>query len=749
MKFAEAAEELEEKVRSGDYPLTDLADCGADIVGDRYPQLVRFQEITLFANPKPPFGVRPQLLILQPQALLEGKETSALQERFRKGLDERFEAATKERKKEDPSSVDRALRNVMRSAAKFVGAKVHFTPLGGGPLKPSDAADFVEGVFFPGSYGSADDIHPLVGLCATYEQTWHALGHTRGELLSSLGLAPGERVTLEVHTWDKSSRKSEEELAVESEMRTAEKMTQRDALTVAQEHSKQVNSKVDASATVPIPKMPISVSGSVSTEVRDSLKSTQESIKERTVEASSSLKLNRKTRVEVSREVGREEKQSRVIENTNRCHTLNCQYFELIANYRVATRLVSVRPCVLIRNPRPSFTLDWVLCHEDILVEALLDRLYLAGFAAAKTLKTQDIIIQLQTEAALAKLADISQRLLPVINPVLDSYRVLRDAYDEAKSLVQLCGGDLGCVFDELSDLTAERVVTWLSLLDSHRSALERLDQDIMSGQSPAEATVAFLSVLGPERLKERKSENATQQAWEDLYEIDLWFDIIDDILSKDDAGLTAAVDALSSFAASAITEGTEDQPAERAHPEFADLAEAQVEFERLLCHLSANLLHYCQAVWASEGREDRFLRLQGLGTIATAIDNELLGFYADRAAYPLRRTDAVTNVDLADIVKKVTEDIEAQKPEPVLVSMPTDGLLLEAAIGECDACEEYIQQSRVLDLRMQKAKAKQEEAEAERREARVSQGDLSDPDPSPGKLVVEVQGLSGETGGE
>jgi hypothetical protein len=45
---------------------------------------------------------------------------------------------------------------------------------------------------------------------------------------------------------------------------------------------------------------------------------------------------------------------------------------------------------------------------------------------------------------------------------------------------------------------------------------------------------------------------------------------------------------------------------------------------------------------------------------------------------------------------------------------------VLEAVTGRCDGCEDYIQESRITDLRKQAADAGQKEAEARRREARL-----------------------------
>src|SRR5207248_1650325 len=53
-------------------------------------------------------------------------------------------------------------------------------------------------LLFPAAFQPFRLRYPLVALCCTYEQTWKPLGYTRGELISSLGLAPGERLTLEV-----------------------------------------------------------------------------------------------------------------------------------------------------------------------------------------------------------------------------------------------------------------------------------------------------------------------------------------------------------------------------------------------------------------------------------------------------------------------------------------------------------------------------------------------------------------------
>jgi hypothetical protein len=601
---------------------------------------------------------------------------------------------------------------------------------------------------FPGSFQPFGSIHSPVALCATFEQTWQPSGYTRGELVGSLSLAPGERLTLEVHSWDKSTRKSEDELSTEQEMRTSEKLTQRDALTVAQEYSKQRNSNVSASGTVPIPKMPLSVSGQVSTQTSESLRRTRETLREQTAEASNTLKINRKTRLEVSRETGREEKQTRVLENTNRCHSLNCHYFEVVANYVVTTRLVSVRPCVLLRNPRPSFTRDWVLCHTGTLIEALLDRTFLPGFEGARALKVYDVIAEIERNARLAELERLGDQLTPHVTAILDAYRALNGANDETVAAVQSCGGGwvLLCVLDKITPLTWERVVAWFALSSTTRTALKRLATDIASGRNAAEALRTLLLVAGPEALTQTPGEAAVEQALRELLRVDS-LNLKKDLLSFDDAGLRAAIGA----AAGLVRTLPPQAPMEPAIPNEA-LANARVEFERLQCHLDENWLHYSQAVWLREDHGQRLMRLQSYGAIASVIENELLGFYGDRAAYPLRDVSTIAEVNLADVIGEADKEVRGAKDAPFLISMPTPGLLLEAIVGDCNACEDFIERSRLLDLRQQEAKARQEEAEADRRAQRLAAvpPDLSDPSPHPASeiRVVLEPGGAGDSGG-
>jgi hypothetical protein len=638
------------------------------------------------------------------------------------------------------------VRNALAAVSTLVGADITPT-VSTRRLGADELANALAAMAFPGPYQLFSGPHLPIALCAVYEQTWQLAGYTRGELVGSLALAPGERATLEVHSWDKSSRRSEEELSVDFELRTAEKSTQRDALTVAQEYAQQTDTSVRADLTIPVPKLPIGVSAQTATQTRDSLRRTTEQLRERMLEASTTLKLNRRTRVEISREVGREEKQTRVLENTNRCHTLNCHYFEVVANHVVRTRLADIRPVALLRYSRPVFTLDWILCHQGVLVRSLLDRTFLPGFEGARQVKVAATVADMQARARLAELDSLGELVRPLATAIDRSYGTLTDTRDAAdEAFADLGPGSASAIANRLGALGLQRLFSYFGLQPEATSALDGLTEDLADDGNPASALRALLTLTSPDLPPRPNTEvsrtlNNRYETWGgtlDDNEVGTRFGVEWDLLTYDDAGLRAAVRAAAGFLARAPIPGTAAAVGEQAvDPE---LAQAQVEYERLRCHLDEHWLHYAQAVWAQEDRDQRLLRLQAYGPLVALLDNQLLGFYGDRGAFPLRDPSVVAEVDLPALLKSIRQDLEADDAEPMLVSLPTPGVLLEATTGECNACEDYIHDSRAADLRTQTARAEQEEAEAQRRRERIAQQDLSDPLAHNNHLIVELQ---------
>jgi hypothetical protein len=170
------------------------------------------------------------------------------------------------------------------------------------------------------------------------------------------------------------------------------------------------------------------------------------------------------------------------------------------------------------------------------------------------------------------------------------------------------------------------------------------------------------------------------------------------------------------------------------------ELATANADFQRLLLHIEANRIYYLNKIWAGEIPEVRLARFR-VKRIDRYVDNELLGFVGDKAAYPLR-LDALPR-GLADYLRdKVLkfdpdkkERLNGVNTEPLLeknidsATLPTNGVYMEAMVGNCEALEPFLLDHRKLDVLDKQAEvdrkteeARQAKKETERYDLRLKQ---------------------------
>ncbi|MEO7863532.1 MAG: hypothetical protein ABIU05_24465, partial [Nitrospirales bacterium] len=60
-------------------------------------------------------------------------------------------------------------------------------------------------------------------------------------------------------------------------------------------------------------------------------------------------------------------------------------------------------------------------------------------------------------------------------------------------------------------------------------------------------------------------------------------------------------------------------------------------------------------------------------------------------------------------------------EPEVDTLLVPSPGMTIDSRLGQCSACEDYIEQTRKIDLETREAQLRQAKAEAERFERRLS----------------------------
>lgn len=621
---------------------------------------------------------------------------------------------------------------------------------------------------FPSPFQPLKSLFPHFAFCLVFEQEWCHKGYTRGERINSIGLAPGEELTLEVHSWTKEHFKSERELAVEAEMTLSNRLTARDHLEVASKIATQTNygSNANVNVTIPVEGIPIGIGAGTNLGValNTAIDTTAQRTTESTNEAVNTLKSQRKLRIEEARETGREEKQLRKVANTNRCHTLNIHYFEVLSNFEVTLKLVDVVPCVLLSMPQDVVIPAWVLCHEHILKAVLLDKVFLPGFEAAKTL---------ETEAALERIEEESPPPLPPNAPtaptnrheeemqrhrqaILDAFNCLleneEDAEDDIDQLGE-CGINIFCIVSELGDLASRLPkLIYSGLLRVNSSAFNALNR-LRRDQNTAPALEAIRNFFASVTPRDYQYNIIASTLAEALDQIGIPEAIVNVMIDggliayvDDDCGLYVAVKAayerLQNLEAALRSADLEQQAATTfeegaASPVFAEpeapisrlaRAEAEVEFNRLKCHIEENRTHYFTAIWSRTTiglrRSTLFPQLECL------LQRTPIGFVEDKAAYPITHREMFERwfkfAELEDIKKRWA----ARSSEVLKVSLPTPGLIAEATVGQCCACEDYIVESRLIDLRQRGALASQEEAEAKRREKRIEAGQLEPFDP-------------------
>ncbi|MFI9401753.1 hypothetical protein [Nocardia sp. NPDC052316] len=237
-----------------------------------------------------------------------------------------------------------------------------------------------------------------------YKVTWSALGHSLGEILYSLPLAPGESVKLAIldWSWDSLTRRDEQTKLTEDVLhRTHRDRTISETVQAGlreMQHGSNFMGGVahsgggSGSANVGVVGLGAAVGdawsmgGSTATSdgSRDLTAENVQRLSDSFSQASSALREINSTVVVQARQEEHESIQTRTFSNYNHAHTLTILYYEVLRHYRVAVQWVRRRPAVLVQYPAPITDFDdaQLLRHRAVLEPVLLDPALAPGFAA-------------------------------------------------------------------------------------------------------------------------------------------------------------------------------------------------------------------------------------------------------------------------------------------------------------------------------------------------------------------------------
>jgi hypothetical protein len=547
-------------------------------------------------------------------------------------------------------------------------------------------------------------------------------------------------------------------------------------------------------------------------EINRISRDTHQHISEQVTKASDRIKTSHQTKVNDTEEFGSETRTTRKIRNQNMCRTLNLDCFEVLVSYEVKTELIKdqVRLCALTSNPLSSLmqiNRKSLITFEAPLRAALLAENFASGFDAARKLSAWEnrCKVRCAQECACEATGGVGAEA-PAVAAARD--KVLRAAHTMAITYDQLrLTGTLKDLIDAVkakftdpeeeellqgaiinyqrwqyyrlflanapeffSGSAGSAAVNWAQQLWTFLRQTTRTIDDVEKLLASADTVgeeilnAAEHSLIWAPRLwtlvGETYPKDPDYKAWAAT-----WASVADFELGKvfgtkateyaglNDAGLytdlTKLRGAHNEYRQTLLSPDNQQKPKEMEESLAWDLARAMDDEQALIDHITVNQSYYQYVIWEAIDPNARYAYLSGLGNLVGWVDNEVLGFVDSKAALPLR-LDNHPEVNYwfeGNVLENKQELFEPS--ESYTVTLPTPGVTLEPRLGQCDGCEEFITESRMLDLRRTAAEAKsareraqQEELETQRYEKRLDKDPplLDDPDPNENRAAIRVE---------
>lgn len=552
-----------------------------------------------------------------------------------------------------------------------------------------------------------------LGVVNEYRIAWNPLGHSLGQIIYSMPLAPGESVNLAVIDWtrrDEAQRKERttvDEQLVHNEHRDR---TISEAVTAAAreyQHGSNFSAGVSGALGSSSDGTGAGIAGSLggstssSSGSRDISGSTIQKLSDNISQASSSMRELQSTVVVHSTQSEKEAIETRTIVNYNHSHALTILYYEVLRHFRVVTEFVRQRPAVFVK-----FKTDWfddlngalrsIVANRSVLAGALLDG-RLAG-----ALDAVDRVAQ-------GRYHDLSKPF-PTQPPVtVDPNPPPRFHFF---TFEMRAGGFTRNVDDD--DQHAD-VLAFLMLTDgstlklvngfgqdilNHSGAFRMNDQNNVFTATPVgNGEISWQRIRGiGVHVAVFPSDGDDAQVSFSHIKI-TGFDLagppgvvlVDE--AHDDGHIV--IRHQDSEAAQVLTlpirrpGSPANEPAIVSGDEAADRARSL----ELIAHLKSNKRHYSRAITLSLSPLVRADALDGIAmsdgsTVLEHIENRPLEIAGDFLAYP--STDRSWNRAItAKIASALDGEPEAIPPDERLIALPTRGVFAEAKLGHCNASEE------------------------------------------------------------
>jgi hypothetical protein len=229
-----------------------------------------------------------------------------------------------------------------------------------------------------------------------YKVTWQSLGHSLGEILYSLPLAPGESVKLAIidWSWESTTTRTEKTSLTEDVLHKTHRdrtisETVKAGLKEFQHGSSFMGGfaqSVGGTGTIGPLSVASGMAGSLggssatSEGSRELVGENVQRLSDSFSQASSAQREINSTVVVQARQEEKESIQTRTFTNYNHSHTLTILYYEVLRHFKVVVEWVRRRPAVLIKYENIEFNDDSILKYRYLLEDALIDPSLKGGF---------------------------------------------------------------------------------------------------------------------------------------------------------------------------------------------------------------------------------------------------------------------------------------------------------------------------------------------------------------------------------
>ena len=635
-----------------------------------------------------------------------------------------------------------------------------------------------------------------VALFLAWRQTWTLKGLSRGRLLHSLSLAPQEEATIELFTWERHRKTLEQSSETDTEQTFEGSDSTKDTSDVYSEVNRQRDFQWQVSGSLRATYRPVAgeitlgADASVSNKnaVGEIGKTTQNRIHETVVKASSKVRSQRVTKISETVEWGSEQRITRKIRNPNMCHTLNLDYYEVLAHYAIETSFLpnDSRLCAFVPNPiSTDLTEAVVRRNETALSDALLEASLRGGFEAIRFLEAYALAVKEQASrrSAASKVAQLGKPTPkpPDTQVASKEERDLVAAVKDLRQAAQQFGDSslnphpaLNAIGDHETVSSADRLSArrWLyrklvearfgSFASELQSLKDRPDAQLTVEYARQLATVLpspqgspTLGSLG-ELSDGDKETIALASAIHDKHMGTAWDWAWwsgrcreESLYSPDDMGVPGRIQRLSekwqafdaSPAADAATamgdkaQGEADARQDQQSAEnvlemklpLEEVAKNRERADALMAHLSEHWSYYRFALFQALPPSEQLDRLiTGSSNVLRAgmFEPRVVSAHGDQLAVPLNTSNYP---GLEAFLLNLLGDVKETEPSTSTVLLPTPGMSIESRLGGCTGCEEFIEKSRAFELARMDALARQEALEAERRAKRIAAGNLDE----------------------